>query len=188
MTRGGVNGCCPSNWEGALVDKIQTARTDGTDGIVINPGGFTHTSVAIRDALLAVSIPFIELHVANIHAREEWRHHSYFSDKAKAIIVSSSRRNVELFSHHPTARSVVVPPGTNTPLNMWSRSFRRESENNVFIYYYPTSTMYGGDPSDAGKSDSVLIAGSFAPRLTPSNEHNNHNGCTSGVGACLQLL
>jgi 3-dehydroquinate dehydratase II len=79
-------GC--SNWEGAIVDKIQEARTDGTDGIVINPGGFTHTSVAIRDALLGVSIPFIELHVANIHAREEWRHHSYFSDKAKAIIVS----------------------------------------------------------------------------------------------------
>lgn len=76
------------NWEGACVDRIQEARTDGTDGIVINPGGWTHTSVAIRDALLGVSIPFIELHVANIHAREEWRHHSYFSDKAKAIIVS----------------------------------------------------------------------------------------------------
>jgi 3-dehydroquinate dehydratase len=56
---------------------------------VLNPGGWTHTSVAIRDALLGVSIPFIELHVANIHSREEWRHHSYFSDKAKAIIVSS---------------------------------------------------------------------------------------------------
>lgn len=77
-----------SNWEGAIVDKIQEARLDGTDGIVINPGGFTHTSVAIRDALLGVSVPFIELHVSNIHAREEWRHHSYFSDKAKAIIVS----------------------------------------------------------------------------------------------------
>ncbi|KAK7415468.1 Catabolic 3-dehydroquinase 1 [Neonectria magnoliae] len=76
-----------SNWEGAIVDKIQEARTDGTDGIVVNPGGFTHTSVAIRDALLGVEIPFIELHVSNIHAREEWRHHSYFSDKAKAIIV-----------------------------------------------------------------------------------------------------
>lgn len=69
------------------MDKIQEARTNGTDGIVLNPGGFTHTSVAIRDALLGVSVPFIELHVANIHAREEWRHHSYFSDKAKAIIV-----------------------------------------------------------------------------------------------------
>jgi 3-dehydroquinate dehydratase len=78
-----------SNWEGAVVDRIQEARTDGTDGIVLDPGGWTHTSVAIRDALLGVSIPFIELHVANIHSREEWRHHSYFSDKAKAIIVSS---------------------------------------------------------------------------------------------------
>ncbi|KAJ6031223.1 catabolic 3-dehydroquinase 1 [Penicillium herquei] len=75
-----------SNWEGAIVDRIQEARTDGTDGIILNPGGFTHTSVAIRDALLGVSIPFIELHVSNIHAREEWRHHSYFQDKAKAII------------------------------------------------------------------------------------------------------
>ena len=72
------------------MDRIQEARTDGTDGIVINPGGWTHTSVAIRDALLGVAIPFIELHVANIHSREEWRHHSYFSDKAKAIIVRSS--------------------------------------------------------------------------------------------------
>ena len=78
-----------SNWEGALVDRIQSARKDGTDGIVINPGGLTHTSVALRDALLGVTIPFIELHVSNIHAREEWRHHSYFSDKAKAIIVSA---------------------------------------------------------------------------------------------------
>ncbi|CAL5868045.1 uncharacterized protein PFLUO_LOCUS2268 [Penicillium psychrofluorescens] len=89
-----------SNWEGALVDKIQTARTDGTDGIVINPGGFTHTSVAIRDALLAVSIPFIELHVANIHAREEWRHHSYFSDKAKAIIVGCGAAGYQYAIEH----------------------------------------------------------------------------------------
>jgi len=77
-----------SNWEGAIVDRIQAARTDGTDGIVLNPAGWTHTSVIIRDALLGVAIPFIELHVGQIHAREEWRHHSYFSDKAKAIIVS----------------------------------------------------------------------------------------------------
>lgn len=83
-----------SNWEGAAVDRIQEARTDGTDGIVINPGGWTHTSVAIRDALLGVAIPFVELHVANIHSREEWRHHSYFSDKAKAIIVSCSTLHV----------------------------------------------------------------------------------------------
>ncbi|KXL42853.1 hypothetical protein M433DRAFT_158760 [Acidomyces richmondensis BFW] len=76
-----------SNWEGAIVDRIQKARTDGTDGIVINPGGFTHYSVAIRDALLGVEIPFVELHVSNIHAREEWRHTSRFSDKAKAIVM-----------------------------------------------------------------------------------------------------
>ncbi|KAF2483961.1 catabolic 3-dehydroquinase 1 [Neohortaea acidophila] len=76
-----------SNWEGAIIDRIHAARTDGTDGIVINPGGFTHTSVAIRDALLGVEIPFVELHVSNVHSREPWRHHSYFSDKAKAIIV-----------------------------------------------------------------------------------------------------
>lgn len=83
-----------SNWEGAIVDRIQKARTDGTDGIVINPGGFTHYSVAIRDALLGVEIPFVELHVSNIHAREEWRHTSRFSDKAKAIVVG--RYNAEL--------------------------------------------------------------------------------------------
>jgi 3-dehydroquinate dehydratase-2 len=77
-----------SNHEGALIDRIQAARTEGIDGIIINPGAFTHTSVAIRDALLGVDIPFVELHVSNIHARpEEWRHRSYFSDKARAVIM-----------------------------------------------------------------------------------------------------
>lgn len=75
-----------SNHEGALVDRIQAAR-GRVDGIIINPGAYTHTSVAIRDALLSVGIPFIELHVSNVHAREPWRHHSYFSDKAAGIIV-----------------------------------------------------------------------------------------------------
>ncbi|KAJ5655443.1 catabolic 3-dehydroquinase 1 [Penicillium longicatenatum] len=89
-----------SNWEGAIVDRIQEARTDGTDGIVLNPGGFTHTSVAIRDALLGVSIPFIELHVSNIHAREEWRHHSYFQDKAKAIIAGCGVQGYEYAIDH----------------------------------------------------------------------------------------
>ena len=78
-----------SNWEGAIIDRIQEARTSGVDGIIINPGGLTHTSVATRDALLGVSIPFVELHVSNVHAREEWRHKSYFSDVAVAIIVSA---------------------------------------------------------------------------------------------------
>lgn len=75
-----------SNHEGAIVDRIQEARNK-IDRIVINPGAFTHTSVAIRDALLAVNIPFVEVHVSNIHSREPWRRHSYFSDKAAAVIV-----------------------------------------------------------------------------------------------------
>ncbi|KAL4816391.1 Dehydroquinase [Aspergillus spinulosporus] len=75
-----------SNHEGAIVDRIHAARGN-IDAIIINPGAYTHTSVAIRDALLGVEIPFIELHVSNVHAREPFRHHSYFSDKASGIIV-----------------------------------------------------------------------------------------------------
>ncbi|PHH56254.1 Catabolic 3-dehydroquinase [Ceratocystis fimbriata CBS 114723] len=74
-----------SNHEGAIVDRIQEAR--GTiDAIVINAGAYTHTSIAIRDALLSVDIPFIEVHVSNVHARDEFRHKSYLSDKAAAVI------------------------------------------------------------------------------------------------------
>jgi 3-dehydroquinate dehydratase II len=75
-----------SNHEGGIVDRIQAAREEGVDAIIINPGAFTHTSVSIRDALLGVSIPFIECHISNVHAREPWRHHSYFHDKAQAVI------------------------------------------------------------------------------------------------------
>jgi len=75
-----------SNAEHVLVDRIQAARTDGTAFILINPGAFTHTSVALRDALLAVSIPFIELHLSNPHARESFRKHSYLSDVAVGVI------------------------------------------------------------------------------------------------------
>ena len=75
-----------SNHEGAIVDRIQAARGQ-VDGIVINPGAYTHTSVAIRDALTGVDIPFVELHISNVHAREPWRHHSYLSDKATSIVV-----------------------------------------------------------------------------------------------------
>jgi len=75
-----------SNHEGAIIDRIHEARTDGVNGIIINPGAFTHTSVAIRDALSGVSIPFVELHISNVHAREAFRHHSYLSDKAQAVI------------------------------------------------------------------------------------------------------
>ncbi|KAK6860546.1 Catabolic 3-dehydroquinase 2 [Apiospora arundinis] len=75
-----------SNHEGAIIDRIQAARDEGVDAIIINPAAFTHTSVAIRDALLGVGIPYVEIHVTNVHAREAWRHHSYFTDKAVAMI------------------------------------------------------------------------------------------------------
>jgi 3-dehydroquinate dehydratase-2 len=76
-----------SNHEGALVDRIHAARNDGTDFIIINAGAFTHTSVALRDALAAVAIPFIEVHLSNVHRREAFRHHSYLSDLAVGSIV-----------------------------------------------------------------------------------------------------
>ncbi|HEL3747905.1 type II 3-dehydroquinate dehydratase [Stenotrophomonas maltophilia] len=75
-----------SNAEHALVDRVQAARTDGTAFILINPAAFTHTSVALRDALAAVAVPFIEIHLSNPHAREPFRQHSYFSDKAVGVV------------------------------------------------------------------------------------------------------
>lgn len=78
--------CFQSNHEGVLVDRIQGARAAGVGFIVINPAAFTHTSVAIRDALAAVSIPFIEVHLSNVHRREAFRHHSYLSDLAVGVV------------------------------------------------------------------------------------------------------
>lgn len=75
-----------SNHEGALVDRIQAARADGTDFIVINAGAYTHTSVAIRDALAGVKISFVEVHLSNVYKREDFRHHSYLSDLAVGVI------------------------------------------------------------------------------------------------------
>ena len=85
-----------SNWEGALVDRIQAARTDGTDFVIINPGAFTHTSVAIRDAFAGVAIPFIEVHISNVYAREPFRHHSYLSSFSTWPIVCSPTQGYEL--------------------------------------------------------------------------------------------
>lgn len=76
-----------SNHEGELVDRIHQARLSGVDYIIINAGAYTHTSVALRDALAGVGIPFIEVHISNVHRRELFRHHSYLSDIAEGVIV-----------------------------------------------------------------------------------------------------
>ena len=78
--------CIQSNAEHELVDAVHQAKLLEVDFIVINPGAFTHTSIALRDALLGVAIPFIEVHLSNVHAREEFRHHSYLSDVAVGVI------------------------------------------------------------------------------------------------------
>jgi len=75
-----------SNHEGALIERIHAAREQGVRAIIINPAAYTHTSVALRDALAAVAIPFVEVHLSNVHARESFRHHSYFSDLAVGVI------------------------------------------------------------------------------------------------------
>lgn len=85
--RGVTVECLQSNHEGVLIDRIHAARLDGTGHIVINPGGLTHTSVALRDALAGVAIPFFEVHVSNVHKREAFRHHSFLSEIASGVIV-----------------------------------------------------------------------------------------------------
>lgn len=75
-----------SNHEGALIERVHSARDEGVGFIIINPAGYTHSSVALRDALAGVDIPFIEVHLSNVHAREAFRHHSYFSDIAVGVI------------------------------------------------------------------------------------------------------
>ncbi len=86
VTRDITLSCFQSNAEHELIDKIHES-IDNVDGIIINPAAFTHTSVALRDALLSVNIPFIEVHLSNVHKRETFRHHSYFSDIALGTIV-----------------------------------------------------------------------------------------------------
>ena len=88
--------CFQSNAEHELIDRVQQAATDGIDFIVFNPGGFTHTSIAIRDALLAVAIPFIEIHLSNTFAREDFRQNSYFSDIAESCLFGFGAYGYEL--------------------------------------------------------------------------------------------
>ncbi|WP_130536756.1 type II 3-dehydroquinate dehydratase [Thiomicrorhabdus indica] len=85
-----------SNAEFELIERIHLAMDDGTDFIIINPAAFTHTSIAIRDALATVAIPFIEVHISNIHQREAFRAHSYFSDLAQGVIAGLGTKGYEL--------------------------------------------------------------------------------------------
>ena len=98
------------NAEGALVDRIHAAKSDETAFIIINPAAYTHTSVAMRDALAAVAIPFIEVHLSNVHAREPFRHHSYFSDLAVGVICGLGAQGYELALAAALAR-LRTPPG-----------------------------------------------------------------------------
>ncbi|WP_428505332.1 type II 3-dehydroquinate dehydratase [Roseateles sp.] len=85
-----------SNHEGALVDRIQAAAQEGCRFIIINPAAYTHTSVAIRDALAAVALPFIEVHLSNVHKREAFRQHSYFSELAVGVICGLGAQGYQL--------------------------------------------------------------------------------------------
>jgi 3-dehydroquinate dehydratase-2 len=85
-----------SNAEHELIERIHAAKAECVDYILFNPAAFTHTSVALRDALLAVSIPFIEVHLSNVHQREAFRHHSYFSDIAKGVICGLGSQGYDL--------------------------------------------------------------------------------------------
>lgn len=98
-----------SNAEHVLVERIQAARADGTAFVLINPAAFTHTSVALRDALLGVGIPFIEVHLSNPHAREPFRHHSYLSDKALGVICGFGADSYRLALEAALARLDAAP-------------------------------------------------------------------------------
>jgi 3-dehydroquinate dehydratase-2 len=88
-----------SNAEHELIQRIHDARQEMVDYIIINPGAFTHTSVALRDALLGVEIPFVEVHLSNVHGREEFRRHSYFSDIAEGVICGFGAQSYHLALH-----------------------------------------------------------------------------------------
>ena len=85
-----------SNAEYELIQRIHDAKQEAVDFIIFNPGAFTHTSLALRDALLGVEIPIIEVHLSNVHAREEFRHHSYFSDIAEGVICGFGPKSYDL--------------------------------------------------------------------------------------------
>jgi 3-dehydroquinate dehydratase-2 len=107
LKRGATVQTFQSNHEGALIERLHAARDDGTDFIIINPAAYTHTSVALRDALAAVALPFIEVHLSNIHRREPFRHHSYFSDLAEGVICGLGAAGYRLALEHVLSRQPV---------------------------------------------------------------------------------
>ncbi|MES2091324.1 MAG: type II 3-dehydroquinate dehydratase [Pseudomonadota bacterium] len=110
-TRGASLSAVQSNHEGVLIDRVHAARTDGTQFIIINPGAFTHTSVALRDALAGVAVPFIEVHLSNVHRREPFRQHSYFSDIAEGVIVGLGALGYQLALDAALAHLSAPPRG-----------------------------------------------------------------------------
>jgi len=100
--------CCQKNQEGLLIERIHQCAIDGTAFIIFNPGAFTHTSIALRDALIGVAIPFIEVHLSNVFAREEFRHRSYLSDIAAGVIIGfgASGYRLALLAAHERLQKV----------------------------------------------------------------------------------
>lgn len=94
-----------SNHEGALIDRVQAARTDGTDLIIINPAALTHTSIGLRDALTALALPFYEVHLSNVHRRESFRRLSYFSDLAEGVVCGLGASGYRVVLEHVLTRA-----------------------------------------------------------------------------------
>ncbi|MBM3378515.1 MAG: type II 3-dehydroquinate dehydratase [Betaproteobacteria bacterium] len=118
--------CFQSNHEGAIVERIHRAGAEGVDYILINPAAYTHTSVAIRDALAAVAVPFIEVHLSNVHRREPFRHHSYLSDLAVGVIVGLGSQGYSLAlmaAATQLSRAVSLPADASLPLREGRESF-----------------------------------------------------------------
>ncbi len=127
-----------SNAESALIDHIQAAPLAGVSFIVINPAGFTHTSVAIRDAIAAVAIPFIEVHLSNIHARETFRKHSYFSDLAVGVISGLGAQGYE-FAIDAAIRRIRLTIAQNTSTTQNSNTL---SPKSAVISAAPSSNQH----------------------------------------------